>query len=170
MHQELEAEDKGQGGAGIWLEFVSDLWDQHLPHLREELYGEGLFVYNPNTGCYGFQEEEEEEDVSSGDELMTALLREAVEDEEGRGGGRDDSFRIQPSSMEDSFAVISEDTTGHSFDLNQPSSDEEGEEEEEKSALGINPESSALPEDCEYLWAVHEHCLISTLLMQWKRD
>ncbi len=136
---------------------MADLWDTHLPHLREELYGEGLFVYNPNTGCYGFQEEEDE-DETSGNELMAALLREAAEeDEEGvRGLADSGSFRLQPDSLEESFAMIAEDVPGHSYDLNQPSSEEEDEEEEQEqekdraeTAATSEPEASALPEDCK---------------------
>jgi hypothetical protein len=132
VHRESEEGDKGQETVAIWLEFVSDLWERHLPHLREELYGEGLLVYNPNTGCYGFQEEEEEEDEASYSEVMAALLREAAEEDEQeeqvKGIMDSGSFKLQP---EDSFAVIDEDVSGHTYDLNQPSSEEEEEDEEE---------------------------------------
>lgn len=155
MQQELAESAKGEGTVDIWLEFVGDLWDKHLPHLREELYGEGLFVYNPNTGCYGFQEEEEEESEASGGELMAALLREAAEEDWEEGRRDEDSFKIQPSSMEDSFAVVGEDApSGHTYDLNQVSSEEEEEIEvegvESKEEEESIPMASALPEGCKY--------------------
>ena len=68
-------ESHRERGEGYWEEFVSDLWERRLPHLREaygveevvldlwekglshlheEVYGEE-FVYDPKTGKYGFQ-------------------------------------------------------------------------------------------------------------------
>ena len=45
VHQELQGKEDGQVGSDIWLEFESDLWTKHLPHLREEIYGDGQFVF-----------------------------------------------------------------------------------------------------------------------------
>ena len=183
MHQELESASK-EGTVDIWLEFISDLWQKHLPHLREELFGEGLFVYNPNTGCYGFQEEEEEEgEEMSSNALMAALLKEAAEEDWEEGGRQaDDSFKLQPPSMEEesSYAVISG-VPGHTYDLNQPSSDEEeetgppdivvegagpedGGEEPEEGAK--KPEASILPDDCEtYLLALLLVILLGPIIL-----
>ena len=132
-----------------------------MPHLREELYGEGLFVYNPNTGCYGFQEEEEEDEASY-DEVMAALLREAAEEdgEQGQGFMDSGSFKLQPASMEESFAVISEGVSGHTYDLDQPSSEEEREEEQEeeggREGAVDGAEVSALPDG--------RKCMLSDIL------
>ena len=165
MQQELADTAKGEGTVDIWLEFVNDLWDKYLPHLREELYGEGLFVYNPNTGCYGFQEEEgEEEDTTNSSALMAALLREAAEEDwEEERQGDDDSFRLQPEE-EESFAVVPEGS--HTYDLDQLSSDEEGravletevqesspqrrDEEGREGAVSGDTGASVLPGDCEW--------------------
>ena len=161
VDQELAGAAEGQGGVDIWLEFVTDLWQKHLPHLREELYGEGMFVYNANTGCYGFQEEDEDGSEASGGELMAALLREVArgEDKGGERRGVDDSgsFKLQPPSEEESFAVISEDMIGHTYDLAQSSSDEgeglddftTGQEDEDDREKSEEPQNSALPKDCE---------------------
>ena len=147
VEQELEEGTEGQRSVDLWLEFVGDLWEKHLPHLREELYGVGgIFVYNANTGCYGFQEEEEEEEGGSGD-LMAALLREAGLDEEG-GVMHSGSFHLQPSSMEEeSFAVIPEVAIGHTYDLDQESSEEEKEEEGPSGDT-----ASTLPDECKWTW------------------
>lgn len=96
MHQELSDSAEGQNSVDIWVDFVDNLWDKHLSHLREELYGEGLFEYNPNTGCYGFQEEEEEE-ASSSELPMAALLKEAVKEGGEEENTGDVPFRFQSS-------------------------------------------------------------------------
>ena len=167
VEQELEGSAEGRGIVDLWLEFIADLWQKHLPHLREELYGDGLFVYNANTGCYGFQEEEEEEGSEvSGGALMAALLREVEGGErkgdsdarEGRGEPDSGSFKIlEPLSEEESFAVVSEDMIGHTYDLAQSSSDE-GEElddiinkqEVTVGASSEEPQASALPKDRKF--------------------
>lgn len=168
VHHELEEGSQGQRTVDIWLEFVSDLWEKHLPHLREELYGEGLFVYNPNTGCYGFQEEEEEDEASY-EEVMAALLREAAEEgEEGervKGITDSGSFKIQPASMEDSFAVITEDVPGHTYDLNQPSSEEEEEKEEEMREEEEAVGGLALPDGCKSDFVVAGECITPPLFV-----
>lgn len=58
---------------------MSDLWQEYLPHFRVELYEEGFFTLNPNTGDYGFQEEKDEECEDND------ILREDVEEGSGRG-------------------------------------------------------------------------------------
>ena len=50
------------------------MWQRHLPHLREELYGEGLYDF---IGHYGFQAEEGE---ASSSEVMASLLEKAAEE------------------------------------------------------------------------------------------
>ena len=121
----------GQSGGDIWYEFVSDLWEKYLPHLREELFGEGLFVFDPSTECYGFQENEEDEEEGSGG-FMAALLRDAME--EGGELGEEASLKIQDPF--DSFTEVTESHIGHTYDLNLVSSDEEEEEEMEKECGG----------------------------------
>lgn len=147
VQHELDEGFQGQGPVNIWSEFIADLWKKHLPHLREEIYGEGLFVYNPNTGRYGFQEEEEEEEDSAG-ELMAVLLREAAEEDEEE-GKRVLGSGLQPES---SFAMVSESKVGHTYDLNQHSSEEEEEEEEEgeeeREGKKHDPEVASLTENC----------------------
>ena len=34
-----------------WSEFVNDLWQERLPHFRHE---DGIFIFDPTTGRYGF--------------------------------------------------------------------------------------------------------------------
>ncbi len=162
VDEELEGAKEGRGTVDIWLEFIGDLWQTHLPHLREELYGEGLFVYNANTGCYGFQEEEEEEGSEvGGEELMAALLREVGRGEGAEEGGvtageKEDSgsFKIQPTMEEESFAIITEDMIGHTYDLAQSSSDEgEGPDDittNEGEEISEEPQASALPKDRKF--------------------
>ena len=64
--------DRGDTEKEKWNEVVDDLWDNKLPHLREEIY-DGAFVYDPQTGRYGFQESSE---YDSEDELMDDLVNE----------------------------------------------------------------------------------------------
>ncbi len=118
VHLELEVEMGGQSGGDIWYEFVSDLWEKYLPHLREELFGEGLFVFDPSTECYGFQENEEDEEEGSGG-FMAALMRDAME--EGGEVGEEGSFKIQDPL--DSFTEETECPIGN---LNPLTSDKEG--------------------------------------------
>ena len=150
MQQELEGSSEGEGDLNIWSEFISDLWEKHLPHLREELYGEGLFVFNPNTGCYGFQEEEEEEGEEFEDCVLTSSLLGDDADKDGRyerEGMESVSYRIRdsPGMEEGSFTILSEET--HTLDLNRSSSDEE---EEGIGGGASSTETTPLPGDCEY--------------------
>ena len=116
VQQELEGSNEGEGGLNIWSEFISDLWEKHLPHLREELYGEGLFVFNPDTGRYGFQEEKEEEGEEDEDCVLTSSLLGDSANDDGRRGIKQDS------PMEED--ILSEEMVdGHT--LESCSSDEE---------------------------------------------
>ena len=56
VQQQVEAEG-GDDEREQWREFVADLWEERLPHLREEVYN----VYDPQTGRYGFQDGSEYE-------------------------------------------------------------------------------------------------------------
>ena len=78
--QELQGKKDGQGARDIWLEFDSELWGKHLPHLRKGIYGKGRIVFDPKTKHYGFQEDSEEGDVSE-NALEVALLQDAQENE-----------------------------------------------------------------------------------------
>ena len=89
VQQQVEAEG-GDDEREQWREFVADLWEERLPHLREEVYNDGAFVYDPHTGRYGFQDGSE---YDSEGELMDDLMNEP--EKEGH--------------TEDSFLVISED-------------------------------------------------------------
>ena len=85
IQQELER-GKGRINDGdIWVEFVSNLWDKYLPHVREEFYDDGRLVFDPITELYGFQVEK------IGDERY----RKEFEEEE------DDSIAIQDPVEED---------------------------------------------------------------------
>lgn len=86
---------------------------------------------------------------------MAALLREATEEDKEERRAGDDSFRLQSLSLHESVVI------GHTYDLNQISSDEEtdGENKQEKVA-GMEDsgwreteasEVSALPDNCEWL-------------------
>ncbi len=128
----------------IWLEFISDLWEQYLPHFREVLYGQGLFIFNPNTGCYGFQEEEEEDDnADSMSELMAALLEEPTEEEGGRERGSG-SFRIQEPHPEEEESLEGVPSAGHThtLDLDQLSSDE-GQDDDDDDVVLATPSAPA---------------------------
>ena len=89
VQQQVEVEG-GDDEREQWREFVADLWEERLPHLREEVYNDGAFVYDPHTGRYGFQDGSE---YDSEGELMDDLMNES--EKEGH--------------TEDSFLVISED-------------------------------------------------------------
>ena len=80
LHQELQGKEGGLEARDIWLEFDSDLWEKHLPHLRKGIYGKGRTVFDPSTKHYGFQEDIEEGEVSE-NALEAALLQDAKENE-----------------------------------------------------------------------------------------
>lgn len=123
-----------------WPEFVDDLWQRHLPHLRQEAYGDGEFMFDPTTGRYGFQEGS---DYGTEDEFMTDLMNEPEyqgEGERGRdteegamttgGEGGDESRHDADDSFEELNVSDSEfkPVISHSIDLDQMSGDEEDEE------------------------------------------
>lgn len=130
VQQELDKNSNGD--VLVWSEFMVDLWKKHLPHLREELYGEGLFVYNANTGCYGFQEEKQEE--PSCDEKMATDLQNAAEINWNQG----EDLRLSTDDLSVAVSVVG--------DTHEGSSDREPEVELKFTA---DPEASALPEDCK---------------------
>lgn len=122
---------------GRWPEFVNDLWQERLPHLRQEVYGDGMFMFDPTTGRYGFQEGS---DYGTEDEFMTDLMNEPEYqgDEEGErkrdGEGEEKADSIGGlRDVDDSFEELDESealepTISHSFDLDQVSGDEEEKE------------------------------------------
>ena len=72
MQQQVKAgADNGNTEKERWREGVNDLWENKLSHLREEIMG--AFVYDPQTGRYGFQEGLE---YDSEEELMDDLINE----------------------------------------------------------------------------------------------
>ena len=78
---------------------MADLWNAHLPHLREETYGDGEFVFDPSTNRYGF---EDQSDYSSDDELfMQDLENDGYDEVVVEGFGID-------LAKEDSFVEVDE--------------------------------------------------------------
>ena len=65
VQQQVEAEG-GDDEREQWREFVADLWEERLPHHREEVYNDGAFVYDPHTGQYGFQDDSEHDSEGEG--------------------------------------------------------------------------------------------------------
>ena len=86
MQQQVKAgADNGNTEKEQWREGVNDLWENKLSHLREEIIGP--FVYDPQTGRYGFQEGSE---YDSEDELMDDLMNEVEgEDHVPKGDGEE---------------------------------------------------------------------------------
>ena len=147
---ELEGQDAGAEHAfhGRWPEFVNDLWQERLPHLRQEVYGDGMFMFDPTTGRYGFQEGADLV-YKTEDEFMMDLMNEPEHQGEGEAGGEgekadsigglrdvDDSFE----ELEESEAMEPTATISHSFDLDQASGDEEEKERGGTSASFLNKE------------------------------
>ncbi len=125
-----------------WSEFVADLWNDRLPHLREETYGEGEFIFDPSTGRYGFEDQSE---YGSEDDLFMADLESEDRPEE----VIDDAFGIDLAAVEeDSFAVVVESVgqsqVTHSYDLAQSTDEEEDSDLEEVSGT---PPSQPKEED-----------------------
>ena len=90
----IEKECDGDAQANQWLEFVNDLWNVHLPHLREKTYGDG-----PATGLYGFLEDSDYESV---DQLSLDLLN----DYEDRDANAEEAD-FHAGAEEDTLVVIS---------------------------------------------------------------
>ena len=63
LQVELAAGADSQAQGIHWSEFVADLWNVHLPHLREETYGEGEFVFDPSTNRYGFENQSDDDEL-----------------------------------------------------------------------------------------------------------
>ncbi len=127
MRAELATGADAQAQGNHWSEFVADLWNAHLPHLREETYGEGEFVFDPSTNRYGF---EDQSDYSSDDELfMQDLENDGYDEVVVEGFGID--------LAEDESQVT------HSYDLAQ-STDEEKESDVEDMILPLQPNEEDL--------------------------
>ena len=131
MQHQVEAEG-GDTQRDQWREFVGDLWDNRLPHLRSEVYGDGAFMFDPHTGRYGFQEGSE---FDSEGELMDDFMNEPEED------------YTQRREDEESFLLLSGDQ--------QPSL-ESSREEEAKGA-----EHPGVHDECEVLGCVCNECCVN---------
>lgn len=93
QHLAEEGVVRSVASPSLWQELVADLWDQRLPHLREDadLYGNQAFLFDPHTGRYGF---EDGSDLESEGELIDDFMQEEQE---------------SPATVpEESFAVIHE--------------------------------------------------------------
>ena len=89
------------------------MWQRHLPHLREELYGEGVYVF---IGQYGFQEEKEKE-VSS-NEVMAILLEKAAEEDLEENSVASSSLSESSGHEEESWNVNAEESGAESETVN----------------------------------------------------
>lgn len=87
-----------------WSEFVDDLWEKHLPNLKQD--GEGVFVYHPKTGSAGDSD-------NLANDLEAALLKDGLENRQG---------------LTESATANAQDTPGPS--LIQASNMEEAEQDE----------------------------------------
>ena len=101
MQQQVKTEaDRGDTEKEQWKEVVDDLWDNKLPHLREEIY-DGAFVYDPQTGRYGFQEGSE---YDSEDELMDDLMNEQEAEDRTHKGDAEENVGHGPDHHVASFS------------------------------------------------------------------
>ena len=92
MQQQVKAEaDTDDTEKEQWREVVDDLWENKLSHLREEIIGP--FVYDPQTGRYGFQEGLE---YDSEEELMDDLMNEVEGENHTPKGDREESVSHGP--------------------------------------------------------------------------
>ena len=139
LRDELATGADAQTRGNHWSEFVA-VWNAHLPHLREETYREGEFVFDPFTNRYGF---EDQSDYSSDDELFMHDLEndEVVMEGFGIDLAEGDSF-VEVDER------ISQSHVTHSYDLAQ-STDEEEESDVEDVILSSQPNKEDLA--CE-LW------------------
>lgn len=94
VQHEVEA-DGGDVEGNKWSEAVNDLWDNRLPHLREEVYSNGAFVCDPPTGRYGFLEDS---DFDSEGELMNDLMN--APKEQDKSDTEDAIYEDQQPSLE----------------------------------------------------------------------
>jgi len=134
VRAELASNESGEGNH--WAEFVSDLWTTRLPHLREETFGDGGFIYDPATGRYGFEDESE----YGSDDWLTDSESE---------GDDDGGFTVDLNDE-----LFDEGQVTHSYDLTQYTDDEgsepEGSGPEESGpggSLGFGKEPSPQPKD-----------------------
>ena len=93
-----------------WNEVVEDLWENQLPHLREEVYNEGVFVYDPLTGRYGFQEGSE---FDSEEELMKDIMNEPEREDYASNGDVEEFFTDDQQPSLESSRNVEEDGVGH---------------------------------------------------------
>ena len=107
IQQQVEVEG-GDDEREQWREFVADLWEKRLPHLREEVYNDGAFVYDPHTGRYGFQEGSE---YDSEGELMDDLMNEPEKE-----GHTEDSFLVISEDKQQSLESSRRERAGHSVE------------------------------------------------------
>lgn len=97
MEQEAVEQEAAEKEPQQWKEVVEDIWREHLPHFRDDLYvGDGDFIFDAATGQYGFQYENESEGE---DDLMG-------EDEEEVTEG-DDEFSMVPEDDQTASAMPS---------------------------------------------------------------
>lgn len=128
-HASEGAGEGGEAGAQYWTEFVHDLWQQKLPHLREVYEsGGGMFVYDPATDHYGFQEGSEYDD--GGEFGLMEEFEKDPEDFQREGEETQTTDDIPDIVIEpdESFVEGSEaqaTKVSHTYDLAQDSSDEE---------------------------------------------
>ena len=109
MQKQVRAEaDTSDTEKEKWNEVVDDLWDGKLPHLREEIHN-GAFVYNPQTGRYGFQEGSE---YDSDEELMNDLMNEVEGEDHTPKGDAEENLGHGPDHHMASFS-------SHSLSYNQ---------------------------------------------------
>ena len=85
---ELEGQDLGAEHTPHqrWPESIDDLWQERLPHIRKEVYGDGMFMFDLTNRRYRFQENSS---YGMEDEFMTDLMNEPEygEGERRREGG-----------------------------------------------------------------------------------
>ena len=109
MQQQVKAgADNGDTEKEQWREGVNDLWKDKLSHLREEITG--AFVYDPQTGRYGFQEGSE---YDSEEELMDDLMNEVEgEDHAPKGDGEETSVSSHSLSYNNDGPFVYDPRTG----------------------------------------------------------
>lgn len=62
LQTELASEIREETDSQCWFEYVDDLWYKRLPHLR--IINDGMFLWDPATNRYGFQEGSESDEHS----------------------------------------------------------------------------------------------------------
>ena len=103
-------------GKEQWNEVVEDLWENQLPHLREEVYNDGAFVYDPQTGRYGFQEGSE---FDSEEELMKDLMNEPEREDYASNGDAEEFFTDDQQPPLESSKKEEEDGVGHPHEFRE---------------------------------------------------